>query len=770
VRLNAIAFFIGTCLLILCRNLPAKISISTVIILFFPLLFANIKNRFSFIFRALFVVLLGFIWAWQQAHWRLEHKLAIAIEDKTLMAEGYIASIPEPQIDGVRFEFFITQLKQDAQLWPSPGRVRLTWMNSPFSLNVGDKWQLQVRLKQPHGTMNPGGFDYEAWLFEHNIRATGYVRPSIDNHLLNSRWFHYPLDRLRQAIATHITQCLKQSNFTGFITALTVGVRDAVTPQQWQILRGTGTNHLIAIAGLHIGFVAGISFFLVNFIWRRLGNLILYIPAQQAAACAALIAAIFYSALAGFALPTQRAVIMIAVYLCSVLLRRNLPAWQALLLALLIILVVDPLAPLSSSFWLSFIAVAFIIYGINGRKNSLLGWRQWLRMQWIIAMGLIPLLLLFFQQVSLAGFIANMLAIPYVGFVVMPLSLLGVLGWLIIPSWSNSIFYLAGRAFALFWPVLQFIANITWLQWHTAIANGWLFLAAMIAVLLFLAPRGFPARWLGIFWFAPLMGWKPQTPPTNEVWFTLLDVGQGLATVIQTQHHLLVYDTGPKFNTDFDMGDSIVVPYLRSIGVAKVDMLVISHGDNDHIGGAQSVIAETQVQKIITSVPEKFAPGSAQPCLQGQSWQWDGVNFKFLYPPVRQINLDNDSSCVLQISVGKQSLLLTGDIEHKSEHYLLQNEAEFLPANIIIAPHHGSISSSTPDFIKAVMPQYVLFPVGYLNRYHFPNPAVVMRYQQIGAKNYDTATAGAIRFQFNGISSILPPACYRLSHRYFWNL
>lgn len=812
-RIFSVTLLIGIIAILILQRLPNIYGLTLAVILSL-LILIFLPKALKKIFLLPLTLLLGFGWVTWHAEWRLHHELPKAVENKDVIVRGVVASIPEQVANGQRFEFHINQLQYQNQIWPSPEKVRLTWEGQPTSLYVGDQWQLRVRLKRPHAMLNPGSFDYEAWLFANDIRATGYVRnDNSDNHLLPSQKFSHLIDRIRQHLAEFIVNKLKNNSVAGFIAALTVGVRDQITAEQWQTLRGTGTNHLMAIAGLHIGLVSGMVFFLVNFLWRwilyviarersdrsnlenRTGLLrpvglamtkrsnkmltgaclraqrragMTKMPAQQAAAFAALIAAIFYSALAGFSLPTQRAVIMLAVFLMTILLRRNLPPWQALLLALLIILLWDPLTILSTSFWLSFGVVALIIYGMSARLRQHNVWWKWGRVQWIIAIGILPLTLLFFQQVSLAGFVTNMLAIPWIGFIILPLCLSGVLVLLISPHLAGLIFQLAAKLLSWFWPILQKIAAISWLQWHAAIPNIWIFIVSCLGILLLLAPRGFPVRWLGAVWLLPLFFWHPVTPKPDEVWFTLLDVGQGLASVVRTQHHVLVYDTGPKYNDNFDMGDDVVVPYLRTFGIDNVDMLVISHRDNDHIGGARSVIAETHVKQIMTSVPQYFPAGSAKFCVQGQTWQWDGVQFEFLYPPAGETNLDNDSSCVLKITAGNKSLLLTGDIEHKSEDYLVNTEAALLRANILVAPHHGSGTSSTPAFVQAVDPQYVLYPVGYLNRYKFPSATVVTRYAQIGAQQYDSATAGAIFFKFNN-NAIQLPQSYRKLQGKFWN-
>lgn len=758
-----IAFFLGTVSLFCFSRLPPLYWIGIPLL---PLITLSLTlpthtqwRRYSYL---CLVFIAGFCWAMLHAHSVLQEALPQALEGKTIVVQGYVASIPERQAHGISFEFSIQNLA-------APRRVRLNWQGEHDPVRVGDAWQLQVRLKQPHGNVNPGSFDYEKWLFEHRINALGYVHASPKNFLLEIHRWRQPIDRLRQHLAESIKQILSNSRYIGFMTALTVGVRDEITPDQWQVMRNTGTNHLMAIAGLHIGLMTGMVFFMINFLWRRTGKFMLYLPVPQAAACGALIIAILYSALAGFALPTQRAVIMLTVFLITTLLRRQLPPWNALLIAMFLILILDPLAPLSDSFWLSFGAVAMIIVGMSARLHTNTLWWRWGRTQWVVAVGLIPLSLLCFQQVSLIGFIANIIAIPWVGFIVLPLGLIGVFLFLISPTSGSIIFLLAERLLAVGWPVMQWLAGIQRLQWYSYIHNQSLLLAVTIMSFLLLAPRGFPGRWLAGIWVLPLVIWTPPGPNPGEIWFTLLDVGQGLSAVIQTQHHVAIFDTGARFSDNFDMGDSVVIPYLRTIGARQVDRLIISHGDNDHIGGAYSVLAQIPVKHIVTSEPTRFLPRIAGYCQQGQTWQWDGVTFEFLYPQRGNQEQDNDRSCVLRISNQHHSLLLTGDIERKSEQYLLANYATHLPATILVVPHHGSRTSSTLDFIRAVHPQYALLAVGYRNRYRLPNKEVLARYDRGNIARIDTVTSGAIHFKIPTTMAVLPPTQYRIKHRHYWN-
>ncbi len=706
--------------------------------------------------RILLLFLLLFIWAVIYAHHIKSWSLPQRDIGKDLTISGYVASLPQTAGDHVKFTFAWNDTK-----------LALSWYRNYPILKAGEKWQFVVRLKPPHGFMNPGGFDYEKYLFQHGIRATGYVK---QGKLLAAGGYKYPVTQLRQYLAGKIKQALPNNQFTGLLEALTIGSRNDLAPAQWQVFRNTGTSHLVAISGLHIGLVAGFMYFLVLFLWRRVELLSLKFPAQKSAAIGALFGAFTYSLMAGFALPTQRALIMISVFMLAVLSDRNLRPWYGIFMALILVLLLDPLAPLSAGFWLSFSAVSILIYSFSGRSGASGFWYKWIQPQLVVSIGLMPVLLLFFQQVSPLFIGANLVAIPWIGFVVVPLALSGCVMLLISNNIGAWLLWLASKAISLIWPYLQWLSTRSEFLWHHAVPNLWLLIAAVIGVLLLLAPRGFRGRWLGVIWLLPLLIWRPIGPKPGEVWLTLLDVGQGLATIVRTQHHVMIYDTGPKYSATFDTGAAVVVPYLRQQGVNNVDLMVISHGDNDHIGGAQAVLQNLHVKSILTSVPQRFPAGDAKYCEAGQSWKWDGVIFKVLSPPSQYNNLEgNNASCVVQIQDGKNSILLTGDIQALAEKGLVHKYHDKLHAAILVAPHHGSNTSSTKAFVSAVFPQYILFPTGFLNKFKFPSKKVLVRYEQIHAEAFNTAQSGAITFKFNSSKTVRIPQEYRKLHHNYWN-
>lgn len=758
-----LAFFVGHVALLSFTQLPNTYAL---LFLFSICLVITrlAKGNWSLIFYCVTLVIIGLMWSTFNSRLELMNSLRDDLEGKSLVVEGYIDSLPKKTSDNIIFDFKTIVIDGHQKHL----KIRLNWYKQHTTIRVGDRWRLLVRLKQPRGTLNPGGFDYEKLLFQQKIRATGYVVSNQANQLLEKNNINHSIDRLRQYLQTQIEQILANQEISSVIVALAIGVNTGINSEQWQIFRSTGTNHLVAIAGLHIGFVSGLIYGVTQFLWRRITFLSLWMPTSQAAIISALITAFFYSALAGFALPTVRALIMMAVFTLTVLLRRNISVWNTYLLALLVILILMPLDVLSVGFWLSFGAVGLIIYGISGRINQQGLWWKWGRVQWIMALGLVPFLLLLFQQASLISFIANSVAIPGVGFFVLPLTLLGSLFLLIFKPLGILLLGLAAKLMTMIWLMLTKLANLQYALWYHAVPNMLSFFTSIAGILLLLSPRGIPGKWLGSFWLLPLFFYKPVGPQVGQMWFTLLDVGQGLASIVRTQHHLLVFDTGAKTSADFDMGQAVVLPYLRMIGITKVDVLVISHGDNDHIGGANSIITNMPVSQILTSIPQRFSHGLAQYCYQGQQWQWDGIFFQVLSPPQSQTYQDNNSSCVLRISDGKNSILLTGDIE-KGEERVLLAQSLLLPTTLLVAPHHGSKTSSTQSFVELVHPHYVLFPIGYRNRYHFPNPIVVKRYHDVSAELEDSVQDGAITFKFDQHSGVISHERYRQEEGHFWN-
>lgn len=723
----------------------------------------------------LLFLLAGVVWASVRAGAILDESLPAALEGVDLRVEGRIADLPAPAERGLRFRFDIERAFQDGRPVALPRRVQLGFYGEPPVLRVGERWGFVVRLRRPHSVQNPGSFDFEAYLLQQRVRATGTVRHQQPYRLLASLpaslaecvCAGYRLNRFRQQLSARLHAFIPDHPFAGMVTAFANGDDDAIADGQWQVLNRTGTSHLIAISGMNIGLVAGLMYFLLRGLWALPARTVLWLPAPRVAAFGALLAAAGYAALAGFSIPTQRALVMLAVALGGLLLGRRTAPSVLLALALFAVLVVDPLAVLAPGFWLSFLAVAVILVAVNGSRG--LGWRErvwaWGKLQWAVALGLLPLLLLFFQQASLSGPLANLVAIPVIELVVIPATLLGVAAGFVLPDGVTAVVLrVAGEALAMLWPLLETLAGLPGTQWTQHAPALWTVAVAAVGILLLLAPRGFPARWLGVVWLLPMFMVRPPAPAAGEVWLTLLDVGQGLSAVVRTATHTLVYDSGARFNARSDAGQRVLVPYLRQAGIARVDTLIISHGDNDHIGGSAALLAALPVDRRLSSVPERV-PGAAA-CAAGQAWEWDGVQFVMLHPSPDRRLTGNNLSCVLRVVSRHGRMLLPGDIAARAERVLLRDQEAQLPADILVAPHHGSKSSSTESFLDAVRPGLALFPVGYRNRYGHPHPDVMQRYRERGIALAASPDAGAISVRLDAAG--MHVSRYRTDQRRYW--
>ncbi len=710
----------------------------------------------------------GLLWALLRADIILQNNLSPVLEGRHLTIEGRIASLPTDLQDGRRFVFKVDKLvDEQGQEHAHPGTVRLSWYAADVPLIPGEYWRLRVKLKQPHGFMNPGGFDYEAWLFQQGIRATGYVNNKTGNVRLQ-RGDAYNLNRIRYIMREKLGRVLNFHSSASLIPALVLGERSTIRSEQWQILTATGTNHLLAISGLHIGLVAGFIYFLTRWLWPLAGVTALLIPSPKVAALAAMFAALCYAAMAGFSVPTQRALIMLTVLLATTLMSRKVAASSIISLALLLVLIIDPFAPLSAGFWLSFSAVIVITFGMSARIDTGGFWWRWGRVQYLVALGLLPLLVLWFQKIPLLSIAANLLVVPWVSFITVPLVLLGSTALWINNDIAVYLLQMATKSIDLFWPLLEWLADLDFSVLVLGRPSLLALIAAIIGVTLLLMPRGIPGRWLGLIWLLPLFFPLQDRVEPGEARLTLLDVGQGLAAVLETRHHVLLYDTGPRYSRRFDAGSAVIIPFLRHRNINHIDLLVQSHGDNDHIGGLPAILKALPVARILSSVSDQIEHDRVRDCRRGQAWSWDGLRFEVLYPDSNSQLSGNDRSCILKVSNGDRAVLFTGDIEARAEQLILQRDEDKLASTILLAPHHGSLSSSTPEFISAVNPEYVLFPVGYRNRFGFPKKDIIRRYQERDISRLDTARHGAIEIRIGPDSLIIRR--HRQYAQRFWHV
>ncbi len=710
------------------------------------------------------LALLGLCWAQIHACALLCAPFPDELARAPLMVEGRIVSIPASTGFATRFLFRVERSLQDDQPLPFRGLVRLSWYDASTTIHAGERWRFPVRLKPRHGYANPGGFDFERWLFEQGIKATGNLRRADGVERLDAGPGSAWLTRWRQELAGHLAGVLGESRALGLVQALTIGERAGFAPEDWEIMTLTGTNHLVAISGLHVGLIATGVFFLARWLWSRSARLPLLLAAPRAAALASALAALSYAGLAGFAISTQRALIMLAVVLGALFWQRTLRPYHALTLALLGVLILDPTAILSYGFWLSFGAVAVLLFNLGQRLPRRDLWTRWGRAQWAVGIGLLPLLLFFFGRASLIAPLVNLVAVPLFG-LLLPLVLITSLLSLIPElTWPLTL-----TADLLGWCLdgLTWIAALPWAAATLPARPLWVWSVAMAGVLLLLAPRGLPGRWLGLILLLPLLLIRLPGPTHGEVWFTLLDVGQGLAAVAQTRDGTLVFDTGPGFQSGFNTGAAVVAPFLLEQGIEHVERLVVSHADRDHAGGLAGLMSRISIDRVQSGEADDLALPAVESCRAGEGWVWSGVSFLFLHPDGAH-ERGNNASCVLRIETGGRAILLTGDIERRVERRLVARLGTALQSDILIAGHHGSASSTSTEFLKAVSPDWVLFSSGYANHFGFPAMTVRERIAGLGIPMLDTGILGAIRLRLDADGGLDGPWGWRERHGRLW--
>jgi competence protein ComEC len=785
VRLGILAFAIGVWLLQRQETLPGWPAVAALAAAFVGAVAAQrvAGARFAPIVRVVILAAslgFGFAWAAAAAKVRLADRLDPAWEGRDVTLTGVVASLPEPLERGVRFELDVEDAVSagpGAVAFRAPSKVALSWYGARapeepedvLPIRAGERWRLTVRLRRPHGTANPYGFDYEARLLERGIGATGYARPRGERVRLAAMTYRPgPLiERLRERIRTKFQNALPEHRYAGVLIALAIGDQRAIEAADWAAFTRTGVSHLMSISGLHVTMVSGLAAAIALWLWRRSPRLMLRLPAPKAAAAAAVATAAAYTLLTGFAVPAQRTLYMVAVVAAALWLDRLQSSSRVLAIALGTVLLLDPWAVLSPGFWLSFGAVAVMLYVAASAPRGAHWALQWGRLQWAITLGLAPLLLVLFQQVSLVSPVANAIAIPVVSLVVTPLALAAA----VVPG--ALIAELAHAVLATLMPVLDWLAALPGAAWQQHAPAPWAAGLALAGVAWMLAPRGIPARYAAPLLLAPMFAIRPAPPEAGTAQITFLDVGQGLAVLVRTRSHALLYDAGPAYGADADAGSRVVVPFLRGEGLVDLDAAVITHNDADHSGGATSVMQTIPTAVLWSSLsPLHAATAHAPvrlPCRAGPRWEWDGVAFALLHPRVASYDdprfKANSRSCVLRITAGGTAALLTGDIEERDERVLLAAGAA-LDAAVMLAPHHGSGTSSSAALVSAVRPEHAVFAVGYRNRFGHPKPEVVGRYSGAGATVWRTDRDGAITFRL--APTEVSVSRYREAERRYW--
>ncbi len=770
-------------------QLPAADLVWSVAVVALGLAFAGWRGRrrwTGLLALCLALAALGWASTHARAAWRLADGLLPALEGRDLVVTGVISDLPRAGLQGTRFSFDTESATLGSVPVRVPQRLALGWYRgfdgdslvagAAEDLRAGDRWQLTVRLKQPHGSQNPHGFDLELWLWERGIRASGSVRavPGAVNRQLDTA-AGAPVQRARQAVRDAIERQVPDGTTAGVLAALVVGDQAAIDRDDWDLFRITGVAHLMSISGLHVTMFAWAAGLALGWLWRRSPRAMLAVPAPVAARWGGLALAAAYAVLAGWGVPAQRTVWMIAVVvlLRSLGLRWPLPA--VLLAAALAVTLLDPWALLQPGFWLSFMAVGLLVasepaHATPERPSGVGVWARaraaasaGLRTQAVATVGLAPLSMLFFQQLSLVGFVANLVAIPVVTLLVTPLGLLGVL---VPPLWT-----LAAALVQALSSGLQWLAAWPWAVWIAAAAPAWAVACGLLAALLAVLPLPWRLRLCSLPLMLPLLWPAVPRPPPGQFELLAADIGQGTAVLVRTRHHLLVYDTGPAYSPQADAGERVLLPLLRARGERRVDLLMLSHGDIDHIGGAASLMAGLPVHAVSSSLdpahPLLQGPVTAQRCLAGQAWAWDGVRFEVLHPGPEGFagtTRTNALSCVLRIQGASGSALLTGDIEAAQEAALVQRLGPALATSLLLVPHHGSRTSSTPAFIDAVAPRLALVQAAYRSRYGHPAPEVLARYHAQGVAVVRSDTCGAFLWSPGSMGE-----CTRLARARYWH-
>jgi competence protein ComEC len=707
-----------------------------------------------------------------------QQALAVELQGRDLQVVGVVAAMPQRGEAGLRFRLQVESAQLAQQPVAVPPQLWLGWwaglqpdglQRLPGNLRAGERWQMTVRLKAPHGNRNPHGFDYELWLWEQGLQATGYVRAGLHDAApvrLSGTWQH-PVERARQNVRDAVFERVTNRQLAGILAALITGDQSAIERADWDVFRATGVAHLMSISGLHITLFAWAAAVLIGWLWRRSTRLCNALPVHHAALLGGVALAAAYALFSGWGVPAQRTVLMLATV---ALLRLGGLQWPWPLVWLLVAAVVavaDPWALMQAGFWLSFVAVAVLFatsseaasadrMGFAGRLGALL------REQWVVTVALTPLTLLLFGQVSLVGLLANLVAIPWVTLLVTPLALAGVA---VAPLWDAAALAVQGLAGFLGWLASWSAATVS-----VPAAPMWAGVAGVLGGAMLVARWPWGWRLLGLPLLLPVLLWQAPRPAAGQFELLAADIGQGNAVIVRTTAHTLVYDAGPRYSRDSDAGHRVLVPLLRAFG-ERVDTVLLSHRDADHTGGAAAVLATQPQAALLSSIEaghELQAIRPATRCAAGQRWIWDGVQFDVLHPQAEDYarNLKSNAiSCVLRISNGAHTALLAGDIEQAQEMQLLTADAAGLKAQVLLVPHHGSKTSSSAAFLDAVQPQLALAQTGYRNRFGHPAPEVLQRYQQRGIQVVDSPACGAALWQSADPQQV---HCERARNRRYW--
>ncbi|MEW6983381.1 DNA internalization-related competence protein ComEC/Rec2 [Colwelliaceae bacterium 6471] len=754
-----ITFLLGAILSLFLPIVPALFHVFLSLIIFCA--FVCLKNvRF---FSGFFLGVAWILWHAVQysGQWQDNDLDKATFSSTAHLVQGEIVSIPNQKLDTYRFNFKTHNI--DKVKLNRPMLVRIRWDDVPITLAQGQQWQIKLKAKPANGLANPGGFNYQTWLRQKNILATGYVVASDENLLLTDTL------TIRQQWLNTFKHLIPQEPLSALILALGFGERSQISPAQWQVLKATGTQHLIAISGLHLGLVASFSFMSFIALLRRLplhlinhtrtGRGLNKCNARMLAILFSCLITLLYAYLAGFSVPTVRAIVMLLLYWGLRILGAKITPTLGVLLALFFIVTLEPFNLFNVSFWLSFyalIVIFFIFWRFSSWLDSPLKVGKFIKTLLVLQLGLsvlmLPIVAFFSQQISLVSFLANVFAVPLMSVTSIPLSLLAVFSAPFSAHVSTFFIELTMLSLSLLWRWLSYLSEQSWALMNISFVQmSAIFLLVFIVIISCLIK----IRLTGICTIVSLIVatslylFNRSAPERWQV--SVLDVGQGLAVAVEKNHRMLLYDTGASFPSGFNMADAAIIPYMRYQGINQLEHVIISHSDTDHAGGFPVLAQQITLKHIIANDAEMSADAL---CQQGQQFIWQGLQIKMLWPKLDDKNVDNfsrqknDQSCVIQISDGHHSVLLSGDISSRVEKRLLKEQA--IASSVLIVPHHGSKSSSSIAFLRSVAPDVAVFSSGYLNRWQMPTQTVLQRYQSLSIPHYNTSESGMIRLRFAG--------------------
>lgn len=715
-----------------------------------------------------------------QCHWYRDLSLPESLTQADIAVRGVVADFPRADADSVAFTL---RLMPDDLVSRFPETVQLRVYTADLQPQAGELWEFLVRLKQPAGNANWAGFDRESWALRNHIHANGYVRDSLLNRRLDERGPGSLILRLRETVRQRIDIVLAGHPMSPVVQGITIAATQSIDAGTWQIFRDSGTSHLVAISGLHVGLAAAFLWYPGRLAGALMSSIGVLADSLLPARVLAMGGAFAYGALAGYSTPTLRACLMVAAVLLIGWYGRNRASGiDILCAALLWMLLANPLSVLTPGFWLSFLAVTLLYTCVTqsadlgfadprSSGNPLAGIRRFLvassHAQFVLGVGLIFPSLVFFSQVSVVSFIANLLAIPFFSFCILPLALVGAA--LVTFQSGLGEWLLIGAAICLDWLVagVGMLARMPGAIWQPASMDGVALLLALTASAVSLIRPPLPGRVAGLVLLCILI--SRDSPAVDELLrIQILDVGQGLAVLLQTRHHNLLYDTGARWRGG-DSGQTVVVPALLANGIRKLDMLIVSHDDADHSGGVSSVMQTVDALRVLAPAANYIGIEQAVECQAGTSWEWDNVKFRVVHPASRAAWSDNNASCVLLIDAAGQKILLPGDIEAAAERKVT-DDLLVREVGLVVAPHHGSRTSSSELFVNALAAQYVVFSSGYANRWGFPKADVVQRWVASGACALTTSAAGALEFSISDMGELTLSRAARADWKRPWVL